>query len=191
MQEKKRTKRKESQDINNKSRYQMVIDGDVEPAGSEKGYKNLITGHKKHNLAVIDPEKARAIHSKGAQAVNKLHGEKKNAKQILDNVLSLLVDDEIINRADLPPEIANKLKKANKDITMYELIQTVAAGRAAAGNMKAVEYIRDTYGDKPVDKVDISGEIMTESDRAMLEKISRRLDDPAVIVATLPEDQDE
>lgn len=184
MQEKKRTKRKEPQDNNiKKTRYQMVIDGDVEPAGCEKGYKNLITGHKKHNLAVIDPEKAREIHRKGAQAVNKLHGEKKNAKQILDNVLSLLVDDEIINSSDLPPEIAKKLKSSNKEITMYELIQTVAAGRAAAGNMKAVEYIRDTYGDKPVDKVDISGEIMTDSDRAMLQKISSRLDDPGIVIA--------
>ena len=187
MEEKKRRKRKESnkREDQEKSLYEKVITGEVEPVGNQKGWANLQTGHKEHNFAVLsekDPERAREIHKKGAEAVNKLHGEKKNAKQILDNVLSLLVDDEIINGSDLPPEIANKLKKANKDITMYELIQTVAAGRAAAGNMKAVEYIRDTYGDKPTEKIDVSGEIMTETDRAMLEKIAKRLDDPDISI---------
>jgi hypothetical protein len=188
MAEKKRTKRKEpsKREDQEKSLFQKVIDGDQAPQGKQKGWQNLTTGHREHNFAVLkekDPDKAREIHSMGAQAVNRLHGEQKNAKQILDNVLSLLVDDEIINGADLPPEIANKLKKSNKDITMYELIQTVAAGRAAAGNMKAVEYIRDTYGDKPTEKLDITGEIMTDTDRAMLEKISRRLDSPDVVIA--------
>ena len=188
MAEKKRSKRKEAdkREDQEKSLFQKVIDGDQAPQGKQKGWQNLTTGHREHNFAVLkekDPEKAREIHSMGAQAVKRLHGEQKNAKQILDNVLSLLVDDEIINGADLPPEIANKLKKSNKDITMYELIQTVAAGRAAAGNMKAVEYIRDTYGDKPTEKLDITGEIMTDTDRAMLEKISRRLDSPDVVIA--------
>ena len=165
-----------------KTRYQMIMDGEAEPEGKEKGYINLIKGQTQHNLAVIDPEKAREIHSKGAQAVNKLHGEKKSAKQILDNVLTLLVDDQIIDGADLPPEIANKLKKSNKDITMYELIQTVAAGRAAAGNMKAYELIRDTYGDKPVEKVELQADVMTDTDRELLQKISARLDDPALTI---------
>ena len=166
-----------------KSRYREVIDGDREPVGSEKGYINLKIGHEKHNLAVIDQEKAEEIHRKGAEAVNKLHGDQKNAKQILDNVLSLLVDDEIINGSDVPPEMVRKLKKSQKDITLYELIQIVAAGRAAAGNMKAYELIRDTYGDKPVDKVEMTADVMTESDRAMLQKISARLQSPDLIIA--------
>ena len=62
-------------------------------------------------------------------------------------------------------------------MTLYDLIQTVAVGRALEGNVKAMEYVRDTHGDKPVDKVDITGDIMTEGDRAMLEKITKRIDE--------------
>ena len=182
MQEKKRTKRKEPQDINKpKSRYQQIMDGEIEPEGAEKGYKNLQP--EKYNFNVIDPEKRKEICRKGAAAVNKLHGEKKTAKQALENILTLKVSDEIIAGADLDPAIAAKLKRDNPDATLYDLIQIVAAGRAVGGNIKAAEYIRDTYGDKPVDKMEVTAEIMTDKDRALLEKISRRLDDPGLVIA--------
>jgi general stress protein YciG len=164
-----------------KSLYEKIISGEAEPEGSQKGWNNLKP--EKYNFSVMDKEKHREISRKGAQAVNKLHGEKKTAKQALENILTLKVSDEIIAGADLDPAIAAKLKRDNPDATLYDLIQIVAAGRAVGGNIKAAEYIRDTYGDKPVDKVDISGEIMTETDRAMLEKISRRLDDPGLVIA--------
>ena len=61
-------------------------------------------------------------------------------------------------------------------MTLYDLIHVVAVGRALDGNVKAMEYVRDTHGDKPTDKIDITGDIMTESDRAMISKISERLD---------------
>jgi general stress protein YciG len=178
MQEKKRTKRKEPQV---KSIYQQVIDGDLEPEGSQKGWNNLQP--EKYNFSVMDKEKLREISRKGAQAVNKLHGEKKTAKQALENILTLKVSDEIIAGADLDPAIAAKLKRDNPDATLYDLIQIVAAGRAVGGNIKAAEYIRDTYGDKPVDKMEVTAEIMTDKDRALLEKISRRLDDPGLVIA--------
>lgn len=171
--------------------YKKIMSGELEPEGGQIGWKNLQAGHREHNLKVIDPEKRKEICRKGAAAVNKLHGEKKTAKQALEKILTLKVNDEIIAGADLDPAIAEKLKRDNPDATIYDLIQIVAAGRAVSGNIKAAEYIRDTYGDKPVDKVDISGEIMTETDRAMLQKISARLDDPSLIVATEPADRGE
>lgn len=181
MQEKKRTKRKEPQDNNKKTRYQMVIDGDVTPEGSEKGWKNLQP--EKYDFNVIDPEKRKEICRKGAAAVNKMHGEKKTARQALESILTLKINDDILAGADIDPAMAERFKRDNPNATIYDLINAVAAGRALGGNIKAAEYIRDTYGDKPVDKVDISGEIMTDSDRAMLEKISRRLDDPGLVIA--------
>ena len=178
-------KRKEDQK-EEKSLYQKVIDGDIEPEGRQKGWLNIQTGQREHNFAVLkerDPERAREICRMGAEAVNRLHGEKKTAKQSLESILTLKVTDKIIDGADLDPDIAERLKRDNPDATLYDLIQIVAAGRAVGGNIKAAEYIRDTYGDKPTEKLDITGEIMTDTDRAMLEKISRRLDSPDVIIA--------
>lgn len=166
-----------------KSDFQKVIDGDIEPEGSQKGWKNLIKGQTEHNLRNIDPEKAREIRRKGAEAINKLHGEKKTARESLEAILTLKVTDEILAGAELPDELAERLKRDNPDATLYDLIQLVAVGRAVGGNMKAYELIRDTHGDKPVDRVDISGEIMTEADRAMIARIGARLDDPSLVIA--------
>lgn len=158
-----------------KSIYQKVIDGDIEPEGREKGYKNLLEGQRKHNFAVIDPEKRREIQRKGAEAVNRLHGEKKTARESLEQILTLKATDDIIAAADLSPELAERLKRDNPNATLYDLIQIVAAGRAVSGNMKAYELIRDTYGDKPHDTVEINANITTDQDRELLQQINARL----------------
>jgi len=165
-----------------KTRYQQVIDGDVEPEGCEKGWINIRKGQTEHNLAVIDPERAREIRRMGAEAINKLHGEKKTARQSLEQILTLKVDDTLLACADLPEDLAAKLKRDNPNATIYDLIQLVAVGRAVGGNMKAYELIRDTHGDKPVDRVQAEVDVTTDADRALLANISKRLDETGATV---------
>lgn len=156
-----------------KTAYDRIKAGEQEPTGSQKGWKNLQP--EKYNFAVMDQDKHREISRKGAAAVNKLHGERKTAKQALENILTLKVTDEIIEGADLAPEIAERLKRSNPDATIYDLIQIVAAGRAVGGNIKAAEYIRDTYGDKPKEQIEIEGSITTDQDRQLMQTIADRL----------------
>jgi len=165
-----------------KSRYKKIIDGEADPAGSEKGYKNLITGQTVYNFKNLPPEKRKEISRKGAAAVQALHGEKKTAREALEKILTLKINDNILAGADLDPEIAQRLKRDNPDATLYDLIQLVAVGRAVGGNIKAAEYVRDTFGDSPVHKVDLQADIMTEADRALLEKVSSRLADPDLVI---------
>lgn len=165
----------EKQKTEEKTAYRKVIDGDIEPQGAQKGWLNLEAGRRSFNQ--MDAETLKEISRKGAQAVNKLHGEKKTARQALERILSLKVTDDIVAGADLPEELAARLKRDNPDATLYDLIQIVAVGRAVGGNMKAAEYVRDTFGDKPVEKVDITADVTTEADRALMASIARRLDD--------------
>ena len=158
-----------------KTTYRQIIDGDIEPQGEQKGWINLEAGRRSFNQ--MDAETLKEISRKGAQAVNKLHGEKKTAKQALERILSLKVTDDIVAGAELPDELAARLKRDNPDATLYDLIQLVAVGRAVSGSMKAAEYVRDTFGDKPIDKMQIEGDITTEADRALMASIARRLAD--------------
>lgn len=178
------------QQENEKSIFQKVIDGDVEPVGSQKGWNNLQT--EKYSFATMDPKKRSEISRKGAEAVNKIRGEKRTAKEALENILTLRVTDTIIDKSDLDPELADRLKRSGVDITLYDLIQLVAAGRAAGGNMKAYELIRDTYGDMPVKQVEITENITTDQDRAMLKEINELLKAGkiAVIEDQRPQDND-
>lgn len=157
-----------------KTRYQMIRDGEIKPEGSEAGWLNL---EKRVSFGDMPLEKRREAQRKGAEAVNRLHGEKKTAREALGNILSLKVTDEIIQGADIDAGIVERLRRDNPEATMYDLIQAVAVGRAVSGNVKAMEYVRDTNGDKPVDKIDatFTGQIITDADREMIQAIHDRL----------------
>jgi len=63
----------------------------------------------------------------------------------------------------------------------------IAVGNAVGNaDMRAIEYIRDTIGEKPSTKVDMAGDndmIMTENDRKLLEKVAARLEQEDLIIA--------
>lgn len=161
-----------------KSEYQKIIDGDREPEGIEKGWPNL---EKRVSFNKMDPEKLKEISRKGGEAVQKLYGEKKTAKEALENILTLKVDDKIISAAALEPELAARLKRSNPDATVYDLMQIVAVGRAVGGNMKAYELIRDTYGDAPIKQIEVTENITTDADRELMRQLSARLQEGGTI----------
>ena len=156
-----------------KSIYQKVIDGDIEPEGSQKGWKNL---EKRVSFNMMPEEKRKEICRKGAEAVNALHGEKKSAKESLEKILTIKATPDIVAAADLPEELAEKLRKDNPNATLYDLIQLVAVGRAVGGNMKAYELIRDTHGDKPIERVEVTENVTTDQDRELMRTIAARLE---------------
>jgi hypothetical protein len=159
-------------DEDGRTEYDKIIDGEIIPEGHQKGWVNL---EKRTSFNRMDKEKHREISRKGAEAVNKLHGERKTAKQALENILTLKIDDRIIGKADLEPELAERLKRSNPDATLYDLMQIVAVSRAVGGNMKAYELIRDTYGDMPVKQIEVTENVTTESDRAMMAQLAAML----------------
>jgi hypothetical protein len=155
-----------------KTEYQKIIAGELEPVGSQKGWINL---EKRTSFNMMEPERAKEIQRMGAEALNALKGEKRTAKESLENILTLKASEKIINGADLDPELAERLKRSGINITMYDLLQLVAVGRAVGGNMKAYELIRDTYGDMPVKQIEVSENITTDADRELLRDIAERL----------------
>lgn len=147
-----------------------------------KGWDNLKP--EVYNFGNLDKERLREISKKGQEKSAEVKRQRRTARECLENVLSLEVTDDIIAGAALPDELKERLIKNNPHATMYDLIQLVALGLATGGDLKAVEYVRDTMGDKPSAKLDVTTmDIMTENDRKLLEQVSERLNDPTLIVA--------
>ena len=155
-----------------KSRASMIIDGDIEPEPHERYLLNL---RKRKSFNEYSKEELAEISRKGQKAMCDLHGEQKTARDSLKNILSLKATDEIMSGADVDPKIIERLKRDNPNATIYDLIQAVAVGRAIDGNVKAMEYVRDTHGDKPIDRIEVSDNVMTDSDRDLLRSINDRL----------------
>ena len=161
-----------------KSTYRKIIDGEIEPQGAQKGWLNL----RPQSFGTLDPERQREISSKGGKAVQELHGKKKTARESLETILTLKITPEILAGADVPEEIAERLRRDNPNATLYDLINLVAVGRAVGGSVPAMQYVRDTHGDKPIDKVEVTDNVTTEQDREMMRKIAERLETGEITV---------
>lgn len=64
------------------------------------------------------------------------------------------------------------------DSSMLEAIvsaQALLATDTAKNSTKAAEFLRDTIGEKPADRQEISADIITAEERALLEKVNARL----------------
>ena len=59
-------------------------------------------------------------------------------------------------------------------ITNKDIIVTAMLLKAAAGDTKAFELIRDTIGEKPAEALDLNANVITEADQALIEKLKNR-----------------
>ena len=187
----KKKEEKNPEGVKEKSRASRIIDGEIEPEENERYLLNL---RKRKPFDQWDKEELKEVSRKGAEALQLLHGEKKTAKQAIERVLTLKITDEIAAGVDADPEIIKRLRKDNPNATLYDLMQAVAVGRALDGSIAAMQYVRDTHGDKPIERVEVTENITTEQDRELMRTIAERLNDPSVTIEATrtitTEDQD-
>ncbi len=82
-------------------------------------------------------------------------GESKRNKKMLKECLELLLERK--NKVELDGSIAR--------LTGAELIALTAYNKALSGDVKAMEFVRDTAGQKPVEKVmyaDVDPDVIAE-----------------------------
>ena len=149
--------------------YKKVKAGELTDHKQAQTYNNLIPLNQR------PPEEQKAIRQKAYAKMKEVVGEKKSAKESLETLLPIFANDTA-NDENIPKDIRDILDK-NKDIkvTQYDLIMLSMINQARNGNTRAAEFIRDTYGDKPINETHNVNEIITEADKALIDKIGRRL----------------
>ena len=60
--------------------------------------------------------------------------------------------------------------------TLLEAANLAQIRRAMKGDTKAAEYVRDTLGEKPTEKLDASITALTPEDKELLQRVQARLD---------------
>lgn len=150
-----------------KQAYRDIRAGKRKPAGSEKGYLNM------KPLTERSEEEARAIRRKAAETTNRIKKAKKSMKEEL---LAMLEDEEIAKALAKEVDIeAIRALAQEKSASLQTLVLASMSLQAIAGNVKAADFVRDTAGYKPTDKQEITADIMTDADRALLNKVSARI----------------
>lgn len=152
-----------------KELYQKAKSGELD----HKQYKSLSKNLIPLNERPI--EEQREIRRKGWESMMQLKGERKNAKQILDNLLPLFANNNAINENDtIPIDIKQEILKKNIKITQYDLIMLSQIYQAQNGNTKAAEFIASHNGDIVSKEINLNQGI-SEADKQLLEKLNKRL----------------
>ena len=97
-------------------------------------------------------EEQRAVAKMGGIASGKVRREKKAMKETLETLLSMPLKNG--QEADLE-EIQSLAATKGKNITVQEAIMLAQIQKAMKGDTKAAEYVRDTIGQKPDNKMNI------------------------------------
>ena len=111
-----------------------------------------------------DPDNDRLIQIKGAEHSNAMQAQRRTFKEVIEEMLCSKASKSAIEDLNL-----------KADATNLEMIIASAARQAERGNVKAMDFLRDTIGQKPSDRLEATVENLTAEDREMLENIKNRL----------------
>lgn len=119
------------------------------PEKKNKGHENLIP--QAHNLTVGEQ-------SAGGKASGEARRKKKKFKTMLGELMKLDVKN--------PTHIANlkKLGIDTEDATLQTVMAAAMIQQACNGNVKAYIAVRDTMGEVPKAKVEVDGELQTQTE---------------------------
>ena len=110
-----------------------------------------------------DPEEASKRGTAGANASNTTQAARRSIKEILEELSKKTVTAEEAEEYGLI-----------EGTTLLEAANLAQIRRAMNGDTKAAEYIRDTLGEKPTEKISAEVETITAEDRERIEKILKR-----------------
>lgn len=111
---------------------------------------------------------------KGQAAQAKKRREQRAARELMREILGMLTTPEAAECGSLEG-VAGEMAKEQGEFTVYQAALIAQAARAVAGDTAAAAFCRDTAGDKPTDRQEISGQI-TAGDKALCEAVAARLE---------------
>ena len=155
-----------SGDVNNNKPLEECMNKPVEGDSKPKlnGLNNLVS------LADRTTEERREIAIKAGKASGEARKKKKELKERCKILLEMMPNKALIAKslgedAELP-ESADMY-----DLMIAKMVQVAMLD----GNVKAAEFVRDSAGDKPTDKSEVTASVMTEKDIELMQIIERRM----------------
>jgi len=130
--------------------YKNLPDGTVNESGTYRAYN----GGKMRSLGK-NTEEDKEIHSKGGKALQANIRQRQSFAEMFDIMLR---------------------QKDENGVTYQEKIALAMMNKASAGDTKAAVFVRDTSGEMPVNRQQITAEVMTDADRKLIENIQKRLE---------------
>lgn len=125
-----------------------------------------------NNLKPIQSsDEARERGRKGGYKSGQVRRDKRKLKNVLEILLSMEATEDMKEKAlNIMPEMEQLDDITFKDLTIISLI-----GQAIKGNIKAFEVMRDTLGEKPKEKVEVTDKTERSSKiDSLIESINKK-----------------
>lgn len=119
-------------------------------------------------IAEVNSRRTREQHSEDSRKAGKASGKARRDNRTLREIaLELMAAEatpEDIKKYGLPEGSSNAL-----------VMTAAALKKAREGDLKAYESLRDTAGQMPTKEVQVSAEVFTEANKALLDKVAERI----------------
>jgi len=140
--------------------FDILPDGIVNTSSTYMKYN----GGRLHTLGG-DPERDKDIHISGGEALQAKIKQRRTMAEDLKLLLAQKARRETIEALGLEAGATNQ-----------EALLAAMFGQATEGNVKAGQFVRDTIGEQPTTKQEITADIMTDHDRDLIEKLQKKLE---------------
>ena len=111
-------------------------------------------------LRKITSEEAREMQRIGAQKLKERNASRKQMKFTIDTLLSKSLKKGELCTAD---DVMSLAEMDGKNIDVQTAIMIAVVQRALMGDMTAVQFLRDTVGGKPSDKIELDSSLTVET----------------------------
>ena len=137
--------------------YKQLPDGTYNQSGTFRSFR----GGKLYQIG-SNPEKDKAITTAGAAVTNATRAQRRTFAEDIRELLAKRADDNTLQAAGI------------KAGTYQDAIIAAQVREASKGNVRAIEFLRDTAGEAPVKQAEITAQV-TEGDKELLRKVQQRL----------------
>ena len=129
-------------------------------------------GTEYKGLRQIDSQEAKRIGAIGG----KKSGETKRRKRDIRELAKALLETSYstTKARQIVGEDSELIDLLENDTTVANVLNIRMMQEAQNGNVKAFETLRDTAGFKPSESIQLDANVMTENDKALLDKVAKR-----------------
>lgn len=158
--------------LNNKGHRVVPDDVLVEyrkalPAGTinESGTYRVANSHGLLYILGSDPEMDKKVNENSISSSNRAQARRRSLGDSLKILLQQKAPDDVVKNV-----------QGTEGMTYQDAITAAAAKQASRGNIKALEYVRDTIGEKPTERTEIGLHGLSDADRELLANVARRVE---------------
>lgn len=144
-----------------REQYRDLPDGCIDESGTHITYNGGL-------LTTLTPE----IRRKGYAAMMEQKQKRKTFAETIDIALSRNATAEALRSAGM-----------ESGTVLDVIVQSIIAA-TSEGNVKAAEFLRDSVGEKPVSREEITADIITAEQKALIDKVAKRVTEAQQAVAS-------